>query len=367
MTDQLIPNAKTVYKRLRGKYLLPPIEMGSETVVGPESCPVTVLIVIRDPVNVPRAGTTIRFGYLRAFGKLGIRAKLVRSFDLAREIGNSQNPLIFLSLFDYLDFDAGLRKVIRRLPHGIWISPNASVYRKAYDQLNFQIPPNDPIAEKLAGESDATFYWAPAPQSFIESAYSDWQKFGPVVSLPLACDDTCYFPGPVAFGEAPDIVFCGGYWIQKSFQFETYLRPYEDRLAVFGRDPWPYKGYGGPISFERERELYAAAKVCPALSEPHVTLTGDIVERAFKVMGCGGLALPDVAPGYGELFSEDELLMPQTVEQYHEMMQMVLNDPEANQRYRTNGHAAVMSRHLYTHRAARVMALFGHGGLVTHP
>jgi hypothetical protein len=365
MPDKLSLHVKTSFKRFRGKYVISPIAMGSEIVVGPDECPVTVLIAIRDPVNIPRAGSTIRLGYLRAFGKLGIRAKLVRSFDLEKEIKTNKNPLLFLSLFDYLDFGANLRGEIRRLPHGVWIAPNAAVYREAYDRLNFQIPPNDPIAEKYAGDSNATFYWAPAPPSFIETAYSDWRKFGPVASLPLACDDTCYFPSVTgSASEAPSMVFCGGYWIQKSLQFETYLRPYEDELAVFGRDPWPYKGYGGAISFESERRLYQAAKVCPALSEPHVELTGDIVERAFKVLGCGGLALPDVAPGYGELFSEEELLMPRTVKQYHELMQLALNDPDANERYRTRGHAAVMSRHLYIHRAARMMELFGHGALV---
>ena len=151
------------------------------------------------------------------------------------------------------------------------------------------------------------------------------------------------------------MAFVGGYRPYKNIQYEKYLTPYEDILTVFGDSHWRYRGYGGPLPDGDERVLYQNARVCPALSEPHAEVMGDIVERVFKVMGSKGLAITDVIPFYRELFAEDELLVPGSIDEYHEMIQQALTDDDFNQRYRRRGYDAIRARHTYAHRACAIL------------
>jgi hypothetical protein len=149
----------------------------------------------------------------------------------------------------------------------------------------------------------------------------------------------------------------GGYRAYKNVQYNKYLKPYEEILAVYGYDRWPYKGYGGLMPEGDERVLYQNARVCPALSEPHAEVMGDIVERAFKVMGSGGLAVTDVTPFYRELFSPDELMVPESIDEYHALVRLALSDDDFSRRYRENGFRAILERHTYAHRARQILNL----------
>lgn len=83
---------------------------------------------------------------------------------------------------------------------------------------------------------------------------------------------------------------------------------------------------------------------------------GDIVERVFKIMGSGGLAVTDVIPFYRELFAPDELLVPSSIEEYHDMIHQALNDDDFNQCYREKGYQAILERHTYAHRARQILS-----------
>jgi hypothetical protein len=200
------------------------------------------------------------------------------------------------------------------------------------------------------------FGFAPVPSSALEF-YSAWQKMGlRLESVPLACDTTRYYPEPESERYADvKMAFVGGYWPKKAIQFDKYLRPYEDILTVYGYSEWPYKGYSGLLPENDERVLYQNACVSPAISEPHAEVMGDIVERVFKIMGSSGLAITDVVPFYGELFESDELLVPDSVEEYHDMVHQALTDGDFNQRYRERGYQAIQDRHTYAHRARTIL------------
>ncbi len=138
-------------------------------------------------------------------------------------------------------------------------------------------------------------------------------------------------------------------------QFDIYLRPFEEKLKVYGYTKWPYDGYSGLLPMGDESVLYQNAKVSPAISEPHAQQTGDIVERVFKVMGSGGLAITDVNSHYASLFEQEELLVPKTVDEYKFFVEKALNDADFNQRYRSRGMQVIKKKHTYKHRAELIL------------
>jgi spore maturation protein CgeB len=212
------------------------------------------------------------------------------------------------------------------------------------------------LVKKILGTEPA-FVWAPTTPSRLPF-FSEWQARGERFEpISLACDIDTYHPAPEdqRFKEV-ELAFVGGFRAYKNLQYEKYLRPWESRLTVFGiGEPWPYSGYRKSLELSSEKVLYQNATLCPALSEPHAQFTGDIVERIFKVLGCGGLPIADVVPSYRELFREGEILLPGSLEEYHEMTRTVLEDPDLQTQLRKKGHAALLTRHTYEHRARQIL------------
>ena len=153
-------------------------------------------------------------------------------------------------------------------------------------------------------------------------------------------------------------MFVGGYRAYKEPQYEAYLWPYEDRLKVWGYSEWP-RCYQGVLPEADESAMYAIAAVCPTISEPQFAVTGDTVERPFKVLGSGGLTVFDPIPAYWCLFGPGEALMPESEAEYHEMMEEALNNPAVNVLYRKRGREAVLARHCYHHRAQQIVEELG--------
>jgi len=305
--------------------------------------------------NTPSAGAPIRLGYCRGFAQVGIPHKLVPVPEIEYVLPYLDEPFVFLSIYDYLDMTEAARATLRKYPHFVWVTPDYDTLKEVYDPYGIVRPRLPQTVFQRVLDSGPAFVWGDVPPSCLEF-YSFWRKAGlRLVSLPLACDPVRYYPEPENL-KYPDtkIAYVGGYWAKKAVQFEQYLRPYEDILTVFGYTLWPYRGYLGFLPDDDERVFYQNARVCPAISEPCV-VKGFITERAFKVVGSGGLAVTDVAPAYRELFAEDELLVPESMDEYHGMIQRALTDDEFGQGYRERGHRAILERHTYAHRAQTIL------------
>jgi spore maturation protein CgeB len=85
----------------------------------------------------------------------------------------------------------------------------------------------------------------------------------------------------------------------------------------------------------------------------------DINERVFKVLGSGGVAVTDSVAAYREWFTEDELVVPKSVDDFHDMVRLLLSEPNMRETFSHRGALAVEERHTYFHRARRVLALLG--------
>ena len=309
--------------------------------------------------NVPTAGTTCRLGWCAAFEELGIPYLLLSVKDVARRLPDVPAPICWISGADYPYLDARSLAVLGHYPHLVWVDtwfPGEDAFREKN-----ALPRNtlsDAVRNKILSSSPAFLFTISPERSF--DFYRGWTDTGGrLVSLPLACDTRRYEPDPPFRAEFAkiDVAFVGGYWPYKARQFDRYLRPIEERLTVFGYSHWPYAGYGGSLPMDHEASLYNQASISPSINEPHVELMGvDLNERVFKVLGSGGVTVTDAVPAYRDWFTEDELLVPRSVEEFHELVELLENEPDVRRQFAMKGSRAIQDRHTYVHRARSVLA-----------
>ena len=316
--------------------------------------------------HIPNAMMTFRSGYCHAIEELGFPYLIVDHSDLQDILHSLTNPFCMLNGSDFLYMDTNTVRLLRKYPHAVWVDPwfrdserffkthnlNAGIWTWSHEHRN-----------KIL-ESEPTFvHTATVPSGF--EFFSEWvQRGARLVYLPLACDTHLYHPKVPTIPEFQGIkiAFVGGYWESKGRQIDQYLRALEKDLVVYGYSPWPYNGYRGQLSRELEPSLYRQATIAPTINEPSVRiLHGQINERVFKIIGSGGLTVVDAVPWYRELFTSDELLIPGTVDEFHDIVNTVISDPYSLDHYRLRGFEAVLQRHTYIHRAKTVMKELGLG------
>ena len=130
-------------------------------------------------------------------------------------------------------------------------------------------------------------------------------------------------------------------------------------VKIFGNQPWPANQYCGMIQDQKAKDLFASAKICPNLSEPHAHEFGfDVNERIFKVLFAGGFCITDNVKGY-ELFG-DGIVTADSPSDFQEKIDYYLNHPEEVKEIKNRGYWTVKNAHTNYHRAAEIMDLFGY-------
>jgi len=334
----------------------------------PGASVVTFVVIVGPTFNqtIPNAATTSRMGWCHGFEQLGIPYLILSVFELARRLPELTNPICWLSGGEYQFLNRANLAALKTYRHLVWVNTWFDDEAKFYRRHNLE---NNSWPETLNQKilsSEPSLVFTISPESGFDY-YCNWQRAGAkLVSLPLACDTTLYHPETPNYPEFHDVemAFVGGYWPYKARQFDRYLKPYQDKLTVFGYSKWPYAGYGGQLPVEKEASLYRQTCLSPTINEPQIEIMGvDLNERVFKVLGSGGMTITDVAPGYREWFTEDELLSPRTLTEYHDLTRRALTDVEFNKNYRQQGLQAVLNRHTYAHRARQVLEYFEIGGI----
>jgi hypothetical protein len=328
------------------------------------SAPYTFVVVVGPNFNqtIPNAATTCRMGWCRGFEQREIPYLLLSVFELSDKLPEIPQPICWISGSDYAYLNRKNLRSLKEVPHIVWGSTWFKNDTHFYERNNYpQMSWPKTLTKKILS-SEPNFVFTISPERSFEF-YEGWiQNDATLVSLPLACDTWLYnkeTPVLAKFNEVK-MAFVGGYWPYKARHFEIYLRPFEDHLNVFGYSPWPYKNYGGGIDEAEEPSLYKQSAISPVINEPHVSVMGvDINERVFKVLGSHGFAVTDVTPGYREWFTEDELLVPENPDQYYQIIEQALKNPEFTSAYREQGYQAVLSRHTYAHRAQTVLDHLG--------
>jgi hypothetical protein len=310
--------------------------------------------------RVPNAGMTYRLGLARGFEQIGVPYELVSLFNLAR-LRELPDPVVFISETDYEFMGGSQMSELRRYRHFVWVNPwfeGADAFYAKHHLEGLSVA--EPTRRRVF-KTEPAFVFTIATQSGMEF-FSEWERRGfKLVSLPLACDTALYDRrSSAAKFDGVKMAFVGGYWPYKARSFDLYLKPYEAELTIYGYSPWPYAGYGGQLAAEDEPLLYRDAILSPAINEPHVSVMNiDINERVYKVLGSGGLCITDAVRAFGDLFGKGELLVPESADEYHDMVRAALGDDRAFGSYREAGYKAVRERHTYAHRAQTALESLG--------
>jgi hypothetical protein len=314
---------------------------------------IQAIIVVYDgfDMSLSNAYQTTRYGYYHGFEQVGVQPSFVQHKDIASL--PSDNYIFWLTCDDYNYLNNRALNIIRESRH--FVQVNCWFDGMKILHLQYKAPSPDVSEKALRGitYTEPSFVWGTVPESYLW-AYQGWAERGfKVVSLPWACDTARYYP---VLGRPPfinvEVAFVGGYRPYKESQYQDYLYPFD--YQVWGYSEWPDK-YNGVLPYDAERLLYHNARVSPTISEPQFTITGDTVERPFKVMGSGGLTVFDCVPAYRELFTSGESLIPDSVEMYQHMVRIMLEDDDLNHHYREVGYKAIMERHTYKHRCEKVL------------
>ena len=346
----------TLRRHIRNKKCV----LGPDATGGPEKAEITLVYVV-DPgynINILNANTSISLGLCRGFAGIGVRYQIISAYDVMKKLPEFNNTIIIHSIYSYLYYNQEERNKLRKYTHIVWVNADEKYYIKAYEKFGYKYSGITRNIYDWVEDSQPAFVFTPSPNGALQF-FNEWRRRGfKVESIPLACDTTRYFPDPNN-GKFKNVkmAFVGGYWEKKAFFLDRYLKPYEDILTVYGYTSWPYEGYRGLLESEDEKFLYYGAVLSPAIDEPHAAVMGDIVERVFKIMGSGGVALPNAVRFYRELFQEDELYVPNKEKDFHKMVKTLLNDLNVNEEYRKKGYEAIISRHTYRHRARQILEL----------
>lgn len=312
------------------------------------------LIVVRDgfDAGVGSAYQGMRMGYYHGFRLLGMEPEFVEHRDI--ETGEFEDPLYWLTWDDYNNLTPGALEAVKKSTHIVMVNAWFQGMEKMKTLYGAPHPITSTSSAQKIFDSEPDFVWGFDPECNL-LFYERWKEGGcRVVSLPWACDTVNYYPSNDDGFESTIVGFVGSYRGYKETQYEDYLWPYKDKLRIWSHSPWP-RCYCGPIPYEKIRVMYKNARVCPTISEPSLPVLWGLPERPFDIMGSGGLTILDCVPTYTSFFKEDEVLMPKTVGEYRDMMDVVLSNEELNERYRCVGYEAVMERHTFVHRIQKLL------------
>ena len=319
----------------------------------------------------PHAHLFQRAAWSHAFRACGIQAELwdcknITAFDAF----DSFEPDIFLGQSYNLN-DATLKCIYER-PHlkvglraGDWGYHEEIVDKDKYNILYCSQKEKD-ILKKLKEETGKPdFVHIHYDESAINITHNHFESIGIKPISLMMCADTLMYSGAEFDPKLEcDIGFVGGYWPYKGLVIDRYLSPLLDpigqyRVKIFGNQPWKANQYCGVITDQEVKNLFASAKICPNLSEPHAQEFGiDINERIFKILYAGGFCISDNVSSY-RMF-EDGIVIAKSPQDFKEKIDHYLQNPEERKTISSRGRDLVKNNHTGFHRIAKIMEEFGH-------
>ena len=159
-----------------------------------------------------------------------------------------------------------------------------------------------------------------------------------------------------------DIGFVGGYWPYKGQVLDKWLVPLLHPVGaydvkIFGNQPWGVNQYCGVIADEDVKNLFASARICPNLSEPHAQEFGiDINARIFKVLYAEGFCIADNVEAY-KMFG-DGIVIAESPEDFKEKIDYYLENPDERAEIANKGFEYIADNHTSVHRIAEILQYF---------
>lgn len=198
-------------------------------------------------------------------------------------------------------------------------------------------------------------------------------------TIHLAADKTQYYPDPdPAF--ACDLCYVGSYLPLKRAFFKRHLLPLKGRydVRIYGSD-WtlgnrllgkvqkvgqffnidPLKKVRSlGLTLADERKLYSTARISLNVHEEQVKASNcEINERTFKIMACGGFQLSDNVRLLRRFFTEDELVIAESTDDWFDKIRLYLDNPDRRSAIAAAGRDKVLKEHTYHNRVGQITAL----------
>lgn len=200
---------------------------------------------------------------------------------------------------------------------------------------------------------------------WTEYTHGGWRNLGcKVESLLTSADITMFYPRVYDEHYKTQLFFCGGQWGYKGKNLNKYIVPltypnvnWKVRIAGNG---WSVVNSIGIISDEEAAKHYTNSQIVLHVVEPHASDKdgyGDIPLRYFQVPACGGFAVSCPCNGIREIFTEDELVVSDSPNDFFEKIVFFLNNPELSIPYRQKSFHKVISHHTGFDRCCQLFNL----------
>lgn len=312
-----------------------------------------------------------RMAWAKAFTQCGHDVvlwdcKSISAFDVFDKF----EPDIFLG--QSYNLDRALLKCIKERPHlriglraGDWGDHESTVDKTKYNIL-YCTDKEKEILKKLKDETgQPEFIYIHYPERAIDITHNHFKSIGiKAASIMMSADIITYANAKYIPYLDCDIGFVGGYWPHKGIIIDQYLTPLlfpigKYKVKIFGNQRWNVNQYCGLISDSNTANLFASAKICPNLSEPHAHAYGfDVNERIFKILYAGGFCIADNVESY-KIFN-DGVVIAESPEDFKSKIDYYLQNREERVKISNIGKNIIKKNHTSHHRAAQIMDLFGY-------
>ncbi|MEN8805517.1 MAG: glycosyltransferase [Wenyingzhuangia sp.] len=311
-----------------------------------------------------------RQSWANAFSKIhGVSVALwdcnsVPAFDAF----DSFEPDIFLG--QLYNLTPAVIKCIKERPHlkiglraGDWGDHEKEVDKSIYNIL-YATKDEIETLKRLQDETgQISFVHIHYPKEALEQTHNYYESIGVKVASIMMCADVDSYASPTFDSNyACDIGFVGGYWPYKGQVIEPYLFPLlenvgEYNVKIFGNQNWYVNQYCGLIKDNKVKDLFASAKICPNLSEPHAQKFGfDVNERIFKVLCAGGFCISDNVEGY-KMFG-DNIVIAESPRDFKEKVDYYLKNDSERNAIASKGRDFVLKNHSNQVRAMEILKEF---------
>ncbi len=328
---------------------------------------------------------TIHEGFKNGFEALGHQFRTLTSQDRLADVLETYRPHLFITkTHDYFQKFIDL-KVLHdfREATGMIMATKVDFWRSQFGRFRIN------EAKSLSNEREKTelirvgllgdifFHVAeqgdPRMEGFVPATGKRWH------TLRLACDLKHHFydPDPKFVS---DIAYVGTNLPEKRRLFRERLFPLRKDydVRVYGQDwtlaarglgfaqkigqyfaiPWLARIQKPKLGFDDERKIYSSAQISVNFHEASQReMGGDVNERFFKILGCGGFQVTDWVASMDRLVPTGSFVAAKTEREWFDAIDTLMHRPEERRRRAEKGYDYVRAHHSYVNRALELIAL----------
>jgi len=256
-----------------------------------------------------------------------------------------------------MNFGQDIRSVVREFQPSVFITVGDPLYLAHLDmEFLVELRKSGDITvghintfESFYGPCDFFITSHLDPQRDIKMQQCD----RPLISLPFAANPLIHYMRPGH--EVWDYFFVGTNSHNKIQETRKYLFPIIKKYkGILSGTNW--KHGLGELMIDEAALLYNYAKIYPNYSVGRqINQFNEVNERTFIIPACGGFELVDNPVAMRELFNDDEMAIADSAEQFHDMFENFLRNPEKRLPCIYNGMRKVYSKYTLFHVLKRLL------------